>query len=593
MTWKKNKPHNKDRKNKPGSIRRLFSYLMHYKFTLLLVLAAGIIGSVFSVLSPMIMGSITTALFDGVQSGHIDLELIVVLLIILALLYLVGQVFSIIQSFGMARISSRMMQRLRNEVQQKLQRMQLKDYDARNHGELLSVVTNDIDIISGAISQNLTQIVSSLILAIGTFIMMLQINGWLTLIAVLCVPVSLAASMGVLKTAQKSFARQQEQLGALNGCIEEMISAHNVVQAFSYEKQASKEFASLNDALAKTACKAETASGSMMPITSLVSNAGYILSALLGCLFVLQGCMQIGQVQSMLQYAMQFSSPFTSMASLAGSFGSVQAAAKRVYDLLDYQEELPDPADAKTPETSAGAVRFEHVRFGYDPAHPLMQDVSLQVCPGQKAAIVGPTGAGKTTLINLLMRFYDTNSGQIRIDGLSQQAMTRKTLRSHFGMVLQDTWLFEGTIRENLMYSNPDLTEEQMMEAARAASADEFIRRLPDGYNFRLTTGGKNLSVGERQLLTIARAMAADPEIMILDEATSNVDTFTEKKIQNAMHKLMQGRTSFVIAHRLSTIRDADIILYMENGNILESGNHEDLMAKNGKYAQLYNSQFA
>ena len=578
---------------KNNAIKRLMQYLKKYRISLFFVFFFAIVSTIFTVLAPSVMGGITNALYDGVATGVFDVERIVILILALILLYLVGQLFAFFQNFGMAKITAKVMQSLRRDIDKKMHSMKLDYYDTRTNGEILSVITNDVDTVNNAISQNLTQIVTQVITAIGILLMMLRINLWLALIAVIMVPISIISALGVMKASSKHYGKQQELLGDLNGFIEEMYNGQSVVQAYNYQERANRKFDELNQALQSSAQSADIASGAISPITSLVNNAGYVVSAVLGCLFVLSGKMTVGNVQAMLQYTKQFSQPFTSIAGMAGSFGAAMAAANRIFDLLDAEEEIPDPENGKVPQVSGGAVEFSHVAFGYTKDRLLMTDVNVSVKPGQKVAIVGPTGAGKTTLINLLMRFYEINSGEITVDGVNTKDMTRKELRSHFGMVLQDTWLFEGTIADNLSYSRDGLTEDQVVTAAQAAGADTFIRTLPGGYDMVLSQGAENVSQGERQLLTIARAFAADPEIMILDEATSNVDTHTEQMIQKAMAKLMKGRTSFVIAHRLSTIKDADMILYMENGDIKEVGNHDSLMALNGKYAVLYNSQFA
>ena len=578
---------------KNNAIKRLMQYLKKYRISLFFVFFFAIVSTIFTVLAPSVMGGITNALYDGVATGVFDVERIVILILALVLLYLVGQLFAFLQNFGMAKITAKVMQSLRRDIDKKMHSMKLDYYDTRTNGEILSVITNDVDTVNNAISQNLTQIVTQVITAIGILLMMLRINLWLALIAVIMVPISIISALGVMKASSKHYGKQQELLGDLNGFIEEMYNGQSVVQAYNYQERANRKFDELNQALQSSAQSADIASGAISPITSLVNNAGYVVSAVLGCLFVLSGKMTVGNVQAMLQYTKQFSQPFTSIAGMAGSFGAAMAAANRIFDLLDAEEEIPDPENGKVPQVSGGAVEFSHVAFGYTKDRLLMTDVNVSVKPGQKVAIVGPTGAGKTTLINLLMRFYEINSGEITVDGVSTKDMTRKELRSHFGMVLQDTWLFEGTIADNLSYSRDGLTEDQVVTAAQAAGADTFIRTLPGGYDMVLSQGAENVSQGERQLLTIARAFAADPEIMILDEATSNVDTHTEQMIQKAMAKLMKGRTSFVIAHRLSTIKDADMILYMENGDIKEVGNHDSLMELNGKYAVLYNSQFA
>lgn len=578
---------------KSKGIKRLFGYLKKYRFSLFFVLFFAALSTLFTVLAPSVMGGITTALYDGVTAGEFNWELIVGLLVALLFLYLIAQLFAFLQNFGMAKITAKVMQNMRNDIDRKMHRTKLNYYDTRTNGEILSTITNDVDTVNNAISQNLTQIITNLIMVIGILFMMLRINLWLALIAIVMVPVSLIAAMGVMKASARHYGDQQELIGKFNGFIEEMYNGQSVVQTYNYGERAGKQFDELNHALQASSQSAEIASGTISPITSLVNNAGYVISAVIGCLLALSGRMTVGNVQAMLQYSKQFSQPFTSLAGMAGSFGAAMAAANRIFELLDAEEEIPDPEAGKIPETSKGTVEFRHVAFGYNPDKLLMTDVNISVKPGQKVAIVGPTGAGKTTLINLLMRFYEINSGDILVDGVSTRKMTRKELRSRFGMVLQDTWLFEGTIRDNLAYSRDGLTEEEILEASKAASADGFIRTLPGAYDMVLTQGAENISQGERQLLTIARAMASDPEIMILDEATSNVDTHTEQKIQLAMAQLMKGRTSFVIAHRLSTIKDADMILYMENGDIKEAGAHDELMELNGKYAVLYNSQFA
>lgn len=578
---------------KPGGVKRIMGYLKKYKGSLFFVLLFAVISTLFMVAAPTLMGEITTALYDGVTTGTFNWKTIVWLLAALVLLYLIAQLFAFLQHFGMAKVTAKVMQALREDIDRKMHRTKLNYYDTRTNGEILSVITNDVDTVNNAISQNLTQIVTQVITAIGILLMMLRINLWLALIAVVMVPLALISAKGVMKSSAKHFGKQQELLGQLNGYIEEMYNGQSVVQVFNYQDRANKDFDALNEALQKSAQSAEIDSGTIGPITSLVNNAGYVVSAILGCMFVLSGKMTVGNVQAMLQYTKQFSQPFTSIAGMAGSFGAASAAAKRIFDLLDAEEEIADPEPGKLPVSAAGAVEFKHVAFGYTPEKLLMTDVNISVKPGQKVAIVGPTGAGKTTLINLLMRFYEIGGGEITVGGVSTKEMTRNELRSHFGMVLQDTWLFEGTIRDNLAYSRDGITDEEIVSASKSASVDGFIRTLPGGYDMVLTQGAENISQGERQLLTIARAMASDPEIMILDEATSNVDTHTEKTIQDAMVKLMKGRTSFVIAHRLSTIKDADMILYMENGDIKEVGNHDTLMAQHGKYEALYNSQFA
>ena len=575
------------------AFKRLFKYLGRHKLRLVLVMLAAVLATVFTVLAPAVTGGITSELYAGVAGGEFDWEAIIFLLIALVALYLVSQLFTLLQNIGMTKLTARVMQSLRSDIDAKMHSLKLSYYDTHTHGEILSTITNDVDTVNSALSQNLTAIVTEAVTAIGILVMMLALSPSLALIAIAMVPVSLLASMGVMRSGAKRYAEQQELIGRLNGCIEEFYNGQELVSVFNYTGCAREQFEEINSALRRTAEKAETASGKVGPITDLVNNLGYALIAVLGCLSVLRGGMLIGDVQAMLQYTKQFSQPFTSIAGMAGSFGAAGAAAGRIFALLDAGEETPDPEPGSVPERRDGAVEFRHVAFGYTPERQLMRDVNFSVKPGQKVAVVGPTGAGKTTIINLLMRFYDVDSGAIYVDGVDTRSMTRHELRDRFGMVLQDAWLFEGTVRENIGYAEDGMSGDKIKSAAKNASVDGFIRTLPGGYDFVLDAGAENVSQGQRQLLTIARAMASDPEIMILDEATSNVDTHTEQLIQNAMNRLMRGRTSFVIAHRLSTIRDADMILYMENGDILEQGTHEELLARRGKYAALYMSQFA
>ena len=572
--------------------RRLLTYLKAYRFRLCLVLLSSVISTAFMVLAPFLVGKVTTTLFASIKDGVFYWKTILWLLAALVVLYFISQTFSFLQGFGMAEITANVMQTIRREINEKMNCLKLNYYDTHTHGDILSVITNDVDTINNTISQNLTAAVTQVTTAVGVLVMMLLISPSLSLIPIIMVPLSLLSAAGVMKASEKYYGEQQELLGKLNGYVEEMYNGQSIVQTFNYQERAKKRFAQLNEALKNSSRRAETTAGAISPITTLVNDLGYVLCAAIGCLWAITGKIAVGNVQAMLEYTWRFAEPFSTIAGMVGSFSAAAAAGKRIFSLLDAEEEIPDSQKCIVPEDCSGRVTFENVKFGYTSDHLLMNGINLTVEPGQKVAIVGPTGAGKTTLINLLMRFYEVNEGAIKVDGVKITDMSRKELRSRFGMVLQDTWLFEGTIGENIGYAEDDMAEEKMKKAARSACAHNFIKTLPGGYNMVLMKGAENISQGERQLLTIARAIAADPEIMILDEATSNVDTHTEVLIQNAMAELMKGRTSFVIAHRLSTIRDADVILYMEDGDVKEIGNHEELMKKNGKYAALYMSQF-
>ena len=578
---------------KNNVFKQLFGYLKPYRLRLFFALLFAAISTMFMVLAPFMIGKITTTLFDSIRDGVFYWEKVIWLLVGLIALYFISQFFSVLQGFGMVKITAGVMEKLRHDINSKMNRLKLNYYDTHTHGDILSIITNDVDTINNTISQNLTAIVTQIITAIGIFIMMIMISPKLTFIPILMVPLSLISAAGVMKASGKHYGCQQEFLGKLNGYIEEIYNGQQVVQLFNYQQKAKERFEELNQKLKDSARKAETTAGAISPITTLVNDLGYVLCAAIGCIWAIAGRITVGNVQAMLEYTRKFAEPFSSLAGMAGSIGAATAAGKRIFTLLDAEEEIPDATICRVPKEHGGSVTFHNVQFGYTEDRLLMKNVNLTVKPGQKVAIVGPTGAGKTTLINLLMRFYELNSGSISVDGVDIKEMSREELRSRFGMVLQDTWLFEGTIGENIGYSKEKMEKEKVISAAKSACAHSFIKTLPGGYNMMLSKGAENISQGERQLLTIARAIAADPEIMILDEATSNVDTHTEVLIQKAMQELMKGRTSFVIAHRLSTIRDADMILYMEDGDIKEIGNHEELMKKGGKYAALYFSQFA
>lgn len=574
------------------TFQRLFSYLKEHRLKLLFVILSAIISTGFMVLAPFLIGKVTTTLFASVTDGVFYWNTILSLLVSLVALYFISQLFTFLQGFIMSKVTAKVMQTLRREIDEKMHRIKLNYYDTHTHGDILSIITNDVDTINNTLSQNLTSIVTQVTTASGVLLMMIAISPTLSIIPIVMVPLSLFSAAGVMKASEKYYQQQQGLLGELNGYIEEIYNGQDVVQTFNYQERAKNHFSKLNEKLKISSQKAETTAGAISPITTLVNDLGYVLCAAIGCLWAIVGKITVGNVQAMLEYTWRFAEPFSTIAGMVGSFSAANAAGNRIFALLDAEEDIADKENCIVPKSNKGSVSFENVSFGYSPDHLLMKRIHLNVLPGQKIAIVGPTGAGKTTLINLLMRFYEVNSGSILVDGVKTSDMTREELRNRFGMVLQDTWLFEGTIRDNIGYAEDDMPMERIVASAKSACAHNFIKTLPGGYEMMLSKGAENLSQGERQLLTIARALASDPEIMILDEATSNVDTHTELLIQRAMAELMKGRTSFVIAHRLSTIRDADMILYMEDGDIKEVGTHEELIKKQGKYANLYFSQF-
>ncbi len=584
-----------------GTLVRLGNYLKPYRLGLVVVMIAAITSVIFSIISPKIMGKITTELFrpmqelfTGVQNpAPIDFSYIWNIVVLLIILYVLSAAFNYLQQFIMAGISQKVVYDLRRDIDEKLAKLPLKFFDAHTNGELLSRFTNDVDNISATLQQSITQVITSATTIIGVLIMMLSISPLLTLISLIVLPLSGILMMLVVKRSQKYFIGQQKTLGELNGHIEEMYTGHNVVKAFGHEQKAIVEFDEVNERLYHVGWMAQFLSGLIMPIISFIGNLGYVLVAVVGGVLVTKGRINIGDIQAFIQYSRQFTQPIAQVAQISNIIQSTVASAERVFELLDEEEVTKEATQPVKLEHPRGAVEFEHVKFGYREDKILIQDMNIKAEPGQMVAIVGPTGAGKTTLVNLLLRFYEVNSGRILIDGVDITDMERSDLRRLFGMVLQDTWLFNGTIRDNIAYGKEGATDEEITAAAKAAHADHFIRVLPEGYDTVLNEEVSNISQGQKQLLTIARALLADPEIMILDEATSSVDTRTELQIQNAMKTLMKGRTSFVIAHRLSTIREADVILVMKDGDVIEHGNHDTLMAQKGFYADLYNSQFS
>jgi ATP-binding cassette, subfamily B, multidrug efflux pump len=580
-----------------GTLRRLLSYLKPRRNQLIAVFFAAIMSTVFMIVGPKIMGNAITELFEGaygkfqgIPGAAINFEKIGQILLILVGLYILSSLFNYVQQYIMSSVAQDTVYDLREDVNKKLEKLPLKYFDGRPNGETLSRMTNDIDTIGSTLQQSLTQFITSIVTIVGIVIMMLSISPILTLISIVSLPLSIFAIGPILKRSQKHFADQQRTLGELNGHIEEMYTGHQVVKAFGHEKKSNAQFEMVNEELYKAGSKAQFISGIIMPMMFFIGNLSYVLISVVGGILVTQRSISIGDIQAFITYSKQFTMPITQTANIANIIQSTVAAAERVFELLDEEEETKELTTVSL-KRAEGAVTFEHVDFGYD-EELLIKDINIDVLPGQTVAIVGPTGAGKTTMINLLMRFYELNGGKIKIDGLDSRDMSRNDLRKSFGMVLQDTWLFNGTIKDNIAYGKNGATDEEILAAARTAHADHFIRTLPDGYETVLNEEASNISQGQKQLLTIARAVLADPPIMILDEATSSVDTRTEVFIQKAMNRLMEGRTSFVIAHRLSTIKDADLILVMDQGKVIEQGTHIELLEENGFYADLYNSQF-
>ncbi len=580
-----------------GTMRKLIALLAKYKFGFFIVFLFAIGSTIFTIVGPTILGNATTEISDGIISklsggSGIDFKGLERILLTLMILYITSAVFSFVQGLFMTGISQKVTYKLRKDISEKIHRIPMNYFDTTSHGEILSRVTNDVDTLSQSLNQSLVQLITSVVTIIGVLIAMFSINVYMTLMALLILPLSGIVVGNVVKKSQKYFKQQQEYLGHVNGQVEEVYGGHNIIKVFNKESESIQEFNEKNEKLYESAWKSQFLSGLMMPVMQFIGNIGYVGVAILGGYLAIKGDIKIGQIQSFFQYIRLFTQPVSQLSQVANMFQSTAAAAERVFEFLEVEEEVQTVEHPVSIDGLNGNVEFKDVHFGYNPDKIIINDFNASVNKGQKIAIVGPTGAGKTTMVKLLMRFYDINSGEILIDGNNIQAFDRSDLRKLFGMVLQDTWLFNGTIMDNIRYSKLDATDEEVIKAAKAAHVHHFISTLPDGYNMILNEEASNVSQGQKQLLTIARAILADPKILILDEATSSVDTRTEILIQKAMDSLMKGRTSFIIAHRLSTIRDADLILVMNEGDIVEQGNHEELLAKGGFYANLYNSQF-
>ena len=581
-----------------GTMKNLRRYMDRYMPSIIMALLCAIAGTVFSIFGPKILGRATTKLFEGLMAmitgtGGIDFDAIAQILLFLAGLYLVSALMSYLQGWLMSGIATKVGNAMRTDISNKIDRMPMSFFDRVPHGEVLSRITNDVDSVTQTLNQSLSQIVTQSTQVVGVLLMMLSISPLMTLVALCILPVCMILLMQVIKYSQRFFRSQQEYLGHVNGHVEEMYGAHVVVTAFNGQEQSIETFNKMNDQLYKSAWKSQFLSGMMMPLMNFVSNLGYVAICVMGGFLSLNGTITVGDIQAFTQYVRQFTQPITQIANIVNQLQMTAAAAERVFEFLGEQEEEPDPANPENPNVIDGEVEFRHVNFGYVPEKTIIHDFSAKIAPGTKVAIVGPTGAGKTTMVKLLMRFYDVTQGAVLLDGCDVRKFARNGMRSAFGMVLQDTWLYNGTIRENIRFGRLDATDEEVLAAAKAAQVDHFVRTLPKGYDTELNEDASNISQGQKQLLTIARTILSNPKILILDEATSSVDTRTELSIQKAMDALTEGRTSFIIAHRLSTIRDADLILVMKDGDIVETGSHEELLQKGGFYAGLYNSQFS
>ena len=584
-------------KDVKGTTKKLANRLSEHKIAIIIVIIFAIGSTIFSIVGPKILGNATTEIYTGLMNkingtGGIDFAKIGKIILFALGLYAVSALFSMIQSYIMAGVAQKATYKIRNELTEKINKLPMKYFDKRTNGEVLSIISNDVDTLSTGLNQSITQIITSIFTIIGILVMMLSISWEMTLVSLLILPISAVILKKVIGKSQKYFVKQQEYLGHVNGQVEEVYGGHNIVKVFGRENEAIKEFEKDNQELYKSGWRSQFLSGLMYPLMNFVGNVGYVAVAILGGYFAVKGRITVGNIQSFIQYNKQFTQPIGQVAQISSTIQSMLAAAERIFEFLEEKEEVEDVKNPLSTDGLKGNIKFEHVHFGYDPEKTIINDFNADVKDGQKIAIVGPTGAGKTTMVKLLMRFYDVNSGSILLDGHNIKEFKRGELRKMFGMVLQDTWLFGGTIKENIKYSKPDATDSEVIESAKAAHVHHYIKTLSKGYDAKINEESTNISAGQKQLLTIARVILANPKILILDEATSSIDTRTEQQIQSAMDNLMKGRTSFIIAHRLSTIKNADLILVMDHGDIVEQGNHEELLAKDGFYAKLYNSQF-
>ena len=580
-----------------GTIKKLAKILSEYKIAVIFVVIFAIGSTVFSIVGPKILGNATTEIYTGLmnkinRTGGIDFEKIGKIILFALGLYGVSTLFNLIQSYIMAGVAQKVTYKIRNDLTHKINKLPMKYFDKRTNGEVLSIITNDVDTLSTGLNQSITQIITSVCTIIGILIMMFSISIEMTIVSLLILPISAVILKKVIGKSQKYFVKQQEYLGHVNGQVEEVYGGHNIVKVFGREDEVIKEFKKENQELYKSGWRSQFLSGLMYPLMNFVGNVGYVFVAILGGYFTVKGKITVGNIQSFIQYNKQFTQPIGQVAQISSTIQSMIAAAERIFEFLEENEEVEDIKNPVSTEKISGNIKFNHVHFGYNPEKTIINDFNCEVKDGQKIAIVGPTGAGKTTMVKLLMRFYDVNSGSILIDGHNIKDFNRGELRKMFGMVLQDTWLYGGTIKDNIKYSNPKATDSEVIEAAKAAHVHHYIKTLSKGYDAMINEESSNISAGQKQLITIARVILANPKILILDEATSSIDTRTEQQIQSAMDNLMKGRTSFIIAHRLSTIKNADLILVMDHGDIVEQGNHKELLAKNGFYAKLYNSQF-